>query len=108
MELMTKYLMTPTINAVKPEIFKLNAAIIASDVTASKIAITRAMGISDITEWNMDSIMKRDIRISDEIIKILSRWNKEYLNVSAEASKADEPSEEDLARIEEFKRKGWI
>ena len=56
----------------------------------------------------MDSIMKRDIRISDEIIKILNRWNNEYLNISVEESEAEEPSEEDLARIEEFKKKGWI
>lgn len=209
MELMTKYLMIPTINAVKPDILKLNSAIVASDVptfefknidlaqlepyiqnpnrnavrmllktlayeqqdellpakweiehifpqkwqtnyfpdesdetikekiehignklpfekklnivagngyfakkkkeyTASKIAITNAMGISDVQDWNMDSIMKRDIRISDEIIKILNRWNNEYLNIPVEESEAEEPSEEDLARIEEFKKKGWI
>ena len=209
MELMTKYLMISTINAVKPDILKLNSAIVASDVptfefknidlaqlepyiqnpnrnavrmllktlayelqdellpakweiehifpqkwqtnyfpdesdeiikekiehignklpfekklnivagngyfakkkkeyTASKIAITNAMGISDVQNWNMDSIMKRDIRISDEIIKILNRWNNEYLNIAVEASEAEKPSEEDLARIEEFKKKGWI
>lgn len=209
MELMTKYLMISTINAVKPDILKLNSAIVASDVptfefknidlaqlepyiqnpnrnavrmllktlayelqdellpakweiehifpqkwqtnyfpdesdeiikekiehignklpfekklnivagngyfakkkkeyTASKIAITNAMGISDVQNWNMDSIMKRDIRISDEIIKILNRWNNEYFNIPVEASEAEEPSEEDLARIEEFKKKGWI
>ncbi len=209
MELMTKYLMIPTINAVKPDILKLNSAIVASDVptfefknidlaqlepyiqnpnrnavrmllktlayeqqdellpakweiehifpqkwqtnyfpdesdatikekiehignklpfekklnivagngyfgkkkkeyTASKIAVTKALGNSDVTDWNMDSIMKRDIRVSDEIISILNRWNNEYLNVPARTAKADEPSEEDLARIEEFKKKGWI
>lgn len=209
MELMTKYLMIPTINAVKPDILKLNSAIVASDVptfefknidlaqlepyiqnpnrnavrmllktlayeqqdellpakweiehifpqkwqtnyfpdesdatikekiehignklpfekklnivagngyfgkkkkeyTASKIAVTKALGNSDVTDWNMDSIMKRDIRVSDEIISILNRWNNEYLNVPAKTAKADEPSEEDLARIEEFKKKGWI
>ena len=32
MELMTKYLMIPTINAVKPDILKLNSAIVASDI----------------------------------------------------------------------------
>ena len=209
MELMTKYLMIPTINAVKPDILKLNSAIVASDVptfefknidlaqleryiqnpnrnavrmllktlayeqqdellpakweiehifpqkwqtnyfpdesdatikekiehignklpfekklnivagngyfgkkkkeyTASKIAITKAMGTSEVADWNMDSIMKRDIRVSDEIIKTLSRWNNEYLNIPVEKSESEEPSEEDLARIEEFKKKGWI
>lgn len=209
MELMTKYLMIPTINAVKPDILKLNSAIVASDVptfefknidlaqlepyiqnpnrnavrmllktlayeqqdellpakweiehifpqkwqtnyfpdesdaiikekiehignklpfekklnivagngyfgkkkkeyTASKITITKTMGTSDVVDWNMDSIMKRDIRVSDQIIKTLNKWNNEYLNVPIEAAKTDEPSEEDLARIEEFKKKGWI
>lgn len=208
MELMTKYLMMPTINAVKPDILKLNSAIVASDIpvfefktvdmaqlepyiqnpnrnavrmllktlayehqdellpakweiehifprkwqnnyfpdesdstikekiehignklpfekklnivagngyfnkkkkeyTASKIAITKAMGTSDITDWNLESIMKRDIRVSDTIVKILNRWNNEYLDVSI-AETAEKPTDEDLARIEEFKKKGWI
>jgi anti-sigma-K factor RskA len=65
------------------------------------------MGISNVQDWDMDSIMKRDIRVSDEVIAILNRWNKEYLNIPTEAS-ADEPSDEDLARIDEFKKRGWI
>ena len=209
MELITKYLMMPTINAVKPDILKLNSAIVASNVptfefktvdmselepyiqnpnrnavrmllkilayehqdnllpakweiehifplkwqtnyfldesdstikekiehignklpfekklnivagngyfgkkkkeyAASKIAITNAMGTSDVMDWNLDSIMKRDIRVSDEVVKILKRWNDEYLNVPAENNKAESPSEEQLAQIEEFKKKGWI
>lgn len=208
MELMTKYLTTPTINAVKPDIMKLNAAIVASDVpafdfkavdmanletyihspnrnvvrmllktlayehqdellparweiehilprkwqtnyfpdesddtmkekieqignklpfekklnivagngyfdkkkkayAASKIAITNAMGTCDAMDWDLDSIMKRNIRVSDEVVKILNRWNNDYLNMPA-AEAVQEPSAEDLARIEEFKKKGWI
>lgn len=209
MELMTKYLMMPTINAVKPDILKLNSAIVASnipifefktvDVTqlepyihnpnrnavrmllktlayehqddllptnweiehifpqkwqtnyfpkesdstikekiehignklpfekklnivagngyfskkkkeymVSKIAITNTMGTSEVMEWNLDSIMKRDLRISDEMSEIFARWNSEYLNFPIDKEKAEVPSEEDLAQIEEFKRKGWI
>ena len=209
MELMTKYLMMPTINAVKPDILKLNSAIVASnipifefktvDVTQlepyihnpnrnavrmllktlayehqddllptkweiehifpqkwqtnyfpkesdstikekiehignklpfekklnivagngyfskkkkeymmSKIAITNTMGTSEVMDWNLDSIMKRDLRISDEMAKIFARWNSEYLNFPIDKEKADVPSEEDLAQIEEFKKKGWI
>ena len=209
MELMTKYLMMPTINAVKPDILKLNSAIVASnipifefktvDVTqlepyihnpnrnavrmllktlayehqddllptnweiehifpqkwqtnyfpkesdstikekiehignklpfekklnivagngyfskkkkeymVSKIAITNTMGTSEVMEWNLDSIMKRDLRISDEMSEIFARWNSEYLNFPIDKEKAEVPSEEDLDQIEEFKRKGWI
>ena len=209
MELMTKYLMMPTINAVKPDILKLNSAIVASnrpifgfktvdvtqlepyihnpnrnavrmllktlayehqdellpskweiehifpqkwqtnyfpkesdsiikekiehignklpfekklnivagngyfsekkkEYTLSKIAITNTMGTSEVMDWDLDSIMKRDLRISDEMAKIFARWNSEYLNFPIDKEKADVPSEEDLAQIEEFKRKGWI
>lgn len=75
--------------------------------SASNIAITKAMGLSDIQDWDTDSILKRDIRVSDSIIAILEKWNSEYLNTKEESS-VDEPSAEDLARIEEFKKKGWI
>ena len=209
MELMTKYLMMPTINAVKPDILKLNSAIVASnipifefktvDVTqlepyihnpnrnavrmllktlayehqdellptkweiehifpqkwqtnyfpkesdstikekiehignklpfekklnivagngyfskkkkeymVSKIAITNTMGTSEVMEWDLDSIMKRDLRISDEMSETFARWNSEYLNFPIDKEKEEVPSEEDLAQIEEFKRKGWI
>ena len=63
------------------------------EYAASKIAITNAMGISDVRDWNMDSIMKRDIRISDEVIKILNRWNNEYLNIPVKEREVEEPSE---------------
>ena len=209
MELMTKYLMMPTINAVKPDILKLNSAIVASNIpifefktvdvtqlepyihnpnrnavrmmlktlayehqddllptkweiehifpqkwqtnyfpkesdstikekiehignklpfekklnivagngyfskkkkeyTLSKIAITNTMGTSEVMDWDLDSIMKRDLRISDEMAKIFARWNSEYLNCPIDKEKAEVPSEEDLDQIEEFKRKGWI
>ena len=209
MELMTKYLMMPTINAVKPDILKLNSAIVASnrpifgfktvdvtqlepyihnpnrnavrmllktlayehqdellpskweiehifpqkwqtnyfpkesdsiikekiehignklpfekklnivagngyfskkkkEYTLSKIAITNTMGRSEVMDWDLDSIMKRDLRISDEMAEIFDRWNSEYLNCPIDKEKVEVPSEEDLAQIEEFKRKGWI
>lgn len=208
MELMTKYLLIPTINAVKPDILKLNSAIVSSDTpafdfkdidisqletriqnpnrnvvrmllkalayerqdellparweiehifpqkwqtnyfpdvpdetikekiehignklpfekklnivagngyfgkkkkeySASKIIITKEMGTSEIVEWNIDSIMKRDIRVSDSIMALLNKWNDDYLHNPINVTE-EMPTEEDLARIEEFKKKGWI
>ena len=90
------------------------------EYTASKIVITKAMGTSDVMDWNLESITKRDIRVSDEVVKIMNRWNNEYLNTPVcdpskkrPAShfcegKAGEPSEEELAQIEKFKKNGWI
>lgn len=74
---------------------------------ASKIAITKAMGITELNEWDLDSIMKRDIRISDSIMALLAKWNNDYLNVPINAAE-EQPTREDLARIEEFKKKGWV
>ena len=57
------------------------------EYTASKIVITKAMGTSDVMDWNMESITKRDIRVSDEVVKIMKRWNNEYLNTSVSEGK---------------------
>lgn len=78
------------------------------EYSASKIAITNAMGISDVQDWDLDSIMKRDIRISDDIMAILKKWNDDYFFIPEQVEATEKPSEEDLARIEEFKKKGWI
>lgn len=74
----------------------------------SKIAITNEIGTLDIDEWNLDSITKRDIRVSDSIIAILTQWDNDYKDVVAETTILEKPTEEDLARIEDFKKKGWI
>lgn len=63
---------------------------------------------SDVMDWNLESITKRDIRVSDEVVKIMNRWNNEYLNTPVSEGKAGEPSEEELAQIEKFKKNGWI
>lgn len=78
------------------------------EYTASKIVITKAMGTSDVMDWNLESITKRDIRVSDEVVKIMNRWNNEYLNIPISEGKMGEPSEEELAQIEKFKKNGWI
>lgn len=183
MELMTKYILAPTINAVKQDILKLDSKIIYSDTPsfdfkeidasrleaeikdpnrnvvrmllktlayeeqddllpsrweiehignklpfekklnivagngyfgkkkalykASKIVITKKMGDSIIDNWNLDSITERDLRITDIIVKTLKRWNNEYMAQSSSEQK-EMPTEEQLAQIEEFKKKGWI
>ncbi len=73
----------------------------------SKISITKSMASSDILDWNMDSIVERDVRVSDEILKILTQWDNSYNNDTAPLS-GESPSEEQQAMIEEFKKKGWV
>lgn len=74
---------------------------------ASKIVITKKMGDSIIDNWNLDSITERDLRITDIIVKTLKRWNNEYMAQSS-VNQKEMPTEEQLAQIEEFKKKGWI
>ena len=74
------------------------------EYAASHIAITKAIGTSKTTEWDLDSITKRDIRISDSIIALLNKWDRNYKNISSAVDR-EQPSGDDLARIE---KKGWI
>lgn len=74
----------------------------------SKIVITSSLGKSDLMDWTLDSITKRDIRVSDEVIEILNRWDNDYSNISTEEGDQPQPSAEDLALIEKFKKKGWV
>lgn len=37
------------------------------------------MGTSDILDWDLDSIIKRDVRISDLIIELFLKWENDYL-----------------------------
>ena len=79
------------------------------ELLKSKIAVAKSIGETDIDEWNLDCITKRDIRVSDEIIGILNNWNQDYLKTFDAKNDPDKgPSAEELAKIEEFKKKGWI
>ena len=75
----------------------------------SKVTITNAMSSPDIMNWNMDSIIERDIRTSDEILKILHTWDDAYNNITTGQAESDNvPSAEQQAMIEEFRKKGWV
>lgn len=78
------------------------------EYAASKISITKAMAVSDIHDWDLDSIVERDIRVSDEILRILKSWDDAYKNVPAQQQEAQKPSAEQQALIERFKKNGWV
>ena len=73
----------------------------------SAIIITKNMGESKITDWNLDSVSERDIRVSDKIKDIFKNWRNEYSSTKTEVE-MQEPTAEQLAMIEEFKKNGWI
>ena len=59
-------------------------------------------------EWNLDSIAERDVRVTDTIMGLFLKWNNEYKINNSDLLENSLPSEEDLARIEEYKKRGWI
>lgn len=75
---------------------------------SSNISITKKLGTLEIDEWNLDSIMTRNIRILDSVKNILRQWNDTYNNISIDSTKETQPTDSDLEKIEEYKRKGWI
>lgn len=62
----------------------------------------------DSDDWNLDNIAERDIRVSDALKAILKKWNDEYVADPATVVETVAPSAEQLAMIEEFKKKGWV
>ena len=75
---------------------------------SSNISITKKLGTLEIDEWNLDSIMTRNIRILDSVKNILRQWNDTYNNIFIDSTKETQPTDSDLEKIEEYKRKGWI
>lgn len=77
-----------------------------NEYSASGITVTREMSSPDIHAWDLDSIVERDIRVSDEIHGILKKWDDEYKGIPAE----DKPvaTEEEVAMIKHLKEKGLI
>lgn len=65
---------------------------------------------SEHTDWKMDEIRERDIRISDELLNILNNWGlnqPDFLSQNEEQS-TPIPTPEDERAIRELKRKGLI
>lgn len=75
--------------------------------TQSKISIVKNIGELNINEWELDNISERDIRICDAIKNIFDEWNSNYINYNAKKNLSI-PSDEEKAKIEEFRKKGWI
>lgn len=73
----------------------------------SKIEITKQLGLVPIKDWTLDNITERDLKVSEEIMNTLSKWNNEYNN-APNSIDDKQPTAEQLQQIELFKQKGWI
>ncbi len=74
----------------------------------SAITITKKMASLNLDDWTLDNIAERDIRVSDAVMALLKQWDDEYAAAQSEPSSEPAPSAEQLALIEEFKKKGWV
>ncbi len=74
----------------------------------SAITITKKMASLNLDDWTLDNIAERDIRVSDAVMALLKKWDDEYAAAQSEPSSEPAPSAEQLALIEEFKKKGWV
>ena len=59
-------------------------------------------------DWGLNEIRERDIRISDELLIILNEWGLNQSDLPAQEEQSPVPTPEELKKIEEFKRKGYI
>ena len=73
----------------------------------SSIAITKNFAENSLQDWCLDDITERDLKLSDEIISQLDCWRKTYEEQSESTAKKI-PTPEELAIIEDFKKRGLI
>lgn len=73
----------------------------------SEIAITSSMSSLQFADWGLDDIAERDVRVSDEIIAILKRWDDEYRTASIPNVESG-LSEEERAMLEKYKQMGLV
>lgn len=65
----------------------------------SEYEIVRELSNHNASDWRLDDVRERTIRVIDELVKTFNDWNQ------YDTSK---PSQEDMERILEYKEKGWI
>lgn len=75
--------------------------------SASKIEVAKKLSNLPQEDWGLNDIADRDTETSKLIQNILSKWVNDYDQQSNQNS-SEEPSEEDLKRIEEYRAKGWL
>lgn len=77
-----------------------------NEYSKSDIQLVKEMANSPKHEWGLDEIAERNIRMSDEIMKIFDSWTAEYAKDSS--TNKEGPSDEDREKIKLYKEKGWI
>ncbi len=58
--------------------------------------------------WGLDEIRERDIRISDELLKVLSQWGLNQASGLPSEQQAQNATPDELQLIESFRKRGLI
>ena len=65
------------------------------------------MAESKFDDWVTNNIEERDKEVVKEIQNTLVSWVKDY-EIDKKTEKQNQPTEEELKQIEEFRKKGFI
>lgn len=73
----------------------------------SQIAITSKIGQSILEQWDLNNITDNDTKICKKIKDLFDAWVNDY-NEDSKVMPQTEPTEEQKAQIEYFKKQGWL
>lgn len=74
----------------------------------SKITIAKALGDSDINDWNLDKIALRDIELIDNIVALLKTWSIDYEKSLSQTSDKSNISDEEMEKLKSLKDSGLL
>lgn len=74
---------------------------------ASQIAISAKIGNSSLIEWNLDNIADEDIKIAAQVKQLFKTWVTDYESAPIQKGKS-QPTPEEQAQIERFRKLGYI
>ena len=78
-----------------------------SEYQKSDIEVTKILVTSIDNDWTLGNIEHRDGIITSEMMKLLGIWETQYADYQGEKS-VQGPTKEDLEKIEQYKKMGWI
>lgn len=74
----------------------------------SQIAISKKIGESSVSDWDIDSVTTNDADVCARIKEIFQNWVDDYEPVTVPQTNAPVPTEEDLEMMRKLREKGLI
>ena len=77
-----------------------------TEYNKSSVEVTKILVTSITDDWTLGNIEHRDKVISEEIVKVISEWNEQYVNNFNNNAPVPTPEEEEMIKM--LKKKGLI